>query len=676
MSAGPLTSFDFGGGPSPVLTAPVPQFPDDVPPELARRFRESYDWFNYGGYPTGGPGWAQFDGAPNLPAGWGRGASGTVGDRRGGKDLPQFWSELDLRGYRTMSRWLWETNPFMIGFGRALTDYHIGKGWQWQACRKGQKKQAYATGAAGADPLTVKVQNILDGWRDRVNWPLRSREGFRRLHRDGEVIQRFGRGGRGELPWVRWVNSEQVGSPTGDTSEEESYGLRSAVRDGQVDGEHATHVYVRDHDGDGTAGEWLLCDRDDPAARVLFFKTNTDADVKRGLPDSFSVHEPMDEARKCVRNMGIVAAAQAAIAWREKFPTATAEQVRAQIPTGAPRIDPPAWANGTGQTVYSEKLAAGSVLRTEGSREFEPGPVQTGVPNYVEAVQAALRMACVRWGFPPYLTAKADDINFASSLTAGSPFAVAIEGGQIEWGTVERATALKVLDLAVESGLLTWEERRLVDVEVIAPTVTSPDKKADTDRLTALVDKKLIDPYTAQQELGYDPSHIEANWKAWTKRNDPAASGGSGDGGGQDLKGTVGGLQAIQQMQTAFYAGQIPREAAVSAMHILFGFAPADAEKLFPDVKPVDKTADGQGPDGTDPFGIVPAPPSLESVVAEAVRRVLAGLSAERVRESAPGPPPRPGLVWNDTTHRWTHPQTGKEHPPEPGAGLSVGPAE
>jgi hypothetical protein len=520
MAAGTVTyTSDPVGPPRPA----APAFPADIPPALAARFRESYDWFHYGGYPTGGGGtFHQFDGPPNLPAGYGRGATGSLGDRKGGKDLPRFWSELDLRGYRVMSRWLWDTNPFMIGFGRALTDYHIGKGWQWQACRKGQKKQAYATGAAQADPLTTKAQNVLDGWRDQVGWPLLSREGFRRLHRDGEVVQRLTPGRPGHYPEHRFVNPEQIGSPTGETSGPDSYGVRRGRGDGADEGGPTLSVYVRDHDGDGAEGRWEDAAPGDPAARVLFHKTNTDSDVKRGLPDSFSVHEPLDECRKLVRNMVVVACAQSAVAWLEKFPTAGAAQVGAGIPTGSPRYDtqPPGSA-----TIYSDRIDAGTVLRTEASREYEPGPVTTGVTSYVEAEQAALRMACVRWGFPPYLTAKADDINFASSLTAGSPFAVAVEGGQIEWGAVEKATALKVLDLAVESGLLTWEERQQLDVEAIPPAVVSPDKGADTERLLGLLREKVVDPYTVQQELGYDPSHIEANWKAWNERNpQPAAA--------------------------------------------------------------------------------------------------------------------------------------------------------
>ena len=636
-----LTSHDIG----PV----APAFPVDVPPELARRFRESADWFSRPPVVPPGIPFVGFDDAPGYPAGLYRGATGATSDRRAGKDLPRFWSEIDLRGYRVMSRWLWETNPFMIGFGGRLTDYHVGKGWQWQACRKGQEKQAYATGRSG-DALLKKAQTILDEWRDSVAWPLRSREGFRRLHRDGAVIQRFGRGEAGGLPWVRWINPEQVGSPTGDTISEESFGVRT--RPG--DTEHVEAVFVRDHEGDGTAGEWVSADPADPAARVLYFKTNTDADVKVGLPDSFSVHEPLDEARKLVRNMVVVATAQAAVAWMEKFPTATAEQVRSLIPTGYPRVDTPGFGTAAGETVYSEKLSAGTVLRVEGNREFAPGPTSASVGNYIEAEQAALRMVCVRWGFPPYMTAKADDINFASSLTAGSPFAVAVEGGQVEWGVVERATAAKVLDLAAESGRLTWAERQQLDVEVIAPAITSPDKQADTNRILGLVEKKLIDPYTAQQELGYDPSHIEANWDAWEKRR------AAGVGADDSLRGSLSSVSAIQQLQTAVAGGQLTAEGAVANLRLVFGIDPAEAAKLFPPKAPTDLTPDGAGPDD------MPEPAMFGESLAAQLDAALARLIEDRA-----------GLVKKSITNKAGHRQTvwvspadaGADHDEEPTGG-------
>lgn len=56
--------------------------------------------------------------------------------------------------------------------------------------------------------------------------------------------------------------------------------------------------------------------------------------------------------------------------------------------------------------------------------------------------------------------------------------------------------------------------------------------------------------------------------------------------------------------------------------------------------------AGGGGAGGATPFGSRP----------ESLRE------SRGLREEAPGPPPRPGLVWNDSTSRWRNPETGDEH--------------
>ncbi len=70
-----------------------------------------------------------------------------------------------------------------------------------------------------------------------------------------------------------------------------------------------------------------------------------------------------------------------------------------------------------------------------------------------------------------------------------------------------------------------------------------------------------------------------------------------------ELRGTVGGLQAISSMQQQFYAGTIPREAAVAAMQTLFGMSPEEAAGLFPEVAPKKLADDGQGSGGVPALG-------------------------------------------------------------------------
>lgn len=90
------------------------------------------------------------------------------------------------------------------------------------------------------------------------------------------------------------------------------------------------------------------------------------------------------------------------------------------------------------------------------------------------------------------------------------------------------------------------------------------------------------------------------------------AAGVAGKSGAMDkgnaLRATVGGSTAIAALQTAYYAGEIPREAALSQATIVFGFSDEEANALFPEKKPEKLTPDepippglGQGPPGAKP---------------------------------------------------------------------------
>jgi HK97 family phage portal protein len=85
----------------------------------------------------------------------------------------------------------------------------------------------------------------------------------------------------------------------------------------------------------------------------------------------------------------------------------------------------------------------------------------------------------------------------------------------------------------------------------------------------------------------------------------PDAPAGQDDAGdsANDLRATVGGSQQVMAMQTAYYAGQIPREAAVANARIVFGFTEEEAEALFPEKPPEKLTPE----EGTEP----PAEPPL-----------------------------------------------------------------
>ncbi len=518
-----LTSHDIGDLASTRLRVPAQDAPVNRLRALSRRIQESQGW------PQA---WSIWQNQPLTPWGYpmssapfARGATGTPTDRLGGRDIPLYWNEVDLRGFRVLSKFLTDTNQFGKGFKNRLVDYHVRKGFGWQACLKGAKKTPYPTGET-QNPIVAKGQQILDSFRDQVQWPLVSREAYERLHVDGEVFGWFGiYNGKA---WFRFISADQVGNPTGDTTTPQSFGIETPPND--IHDPLAYHIWdVPDYPA---GGEWV------DAEEIVHMKANVRSDVKRGLPSFFPVQDNLDIVRKLLSNMLGSAQKMAAVAWREKFATASAQQVAELVPLPA-RTDfigagpgpygAPGWSGGV------NGFEQGSVVKVDNNREYEEGPTAAGVANFIEAEQAALRGAAVSFGFPESIaTGKIDDVNFAASLTTGAPFAVAIEGGQFEYGCRwERAAAMKVYGLVYRLGKLSWDEYRSLDVEITEPSpmISEPDK--ETNRRIALIDARVLSPQTAQLQEQLDPQHEAANWKAWDAANPQPDVSGGGEGGGQ-----------------------------------------------------------------------------------------------------------------------------------------------
>jgi hypothetical protein len=109
----------------------------------------------------------------------------------------------------------------------------------------------------------------------------------------------------------------------------------------------------------------------------------------------------------------------------------------------------------------------------------------------------------------------------------------------------ERPSALKVLDFAMEAGLLTRAERARLDVETTEPAVVSPQPDKDTQTLTQQLQAKIVSLDTVRQKLGYDPQHEAEGVKKDAASQQPPGGGAPGgappepgaaapDGGGGD----------------------------------------------------------------------------------------------------------------------------------------------
>jgi hypothetical protein len=134
--------------------------------------------------------------------------------------------------------------------------------------------------------------------------------------------------------------------------------------------------------------------------------------------------------------------------------------------------------------------------------------------------------------------------------------------------------------------------------------------------------RALLEQLKDESAVDKELAELDAEAKAATPSAllmDPAAPAAgdqaAGDGGppvaggenqsdavaGNDLRGTVGALNAIRDLQASYYADEIPREAVVANAVTMLGFGQAEAEALFPKIAP-------DAPGGSQPRAAGPAP--------------------------------------------------------------------
>ena len=477
---------------------------------------------------------------------------GYPSDRQAGKDRPVIQTEVDLRNMRAFSRLLCETNVVCMGFRDHITNFVVGNGFKWQVMLRGQKPGPVSSGLEGEkiDPDVQACQQVLDEFC-RINYwgssgeavvreesetssviANNERECYERAMEDGESLIRLycGDDETNGIPRMRFKEPECLTCPPGEDTYNGDYtfGILNAPGDVLTRREY----HFADPAYPGQLGEQV------PASRVLHLKLNTKATVKRGVPDFFPVQDEARGVRTLVRNMCDVAGILAAIAYiREHLPTTTRDQVNTMIDNGStqqdwyPQAVYPNNFQGIDRTNNITMHQAGQVIDISNGLKYGPGPMNAGVPGFVQAEQATLRMIGFRWGCPEYFSGDSSNANFASTLVSGGPFERSATSRQDLFRIFQGEMAMRVLLLAVESGRLRSEQIQKVAVHVITPPVVISDKEKDTNRRRTLFDAKVLSAQTWAQEEGYDPGIEAANIKAWNEQFPDESQAGLGLGG-------------------------------------------------------------------------------------------------------------------------------------------------
>jgi hypothetical protein len=483
---------------------------------------------------------------------------GYPNDRKAGGNWPTLVDENGLRQMRAFSRLLCETNPYAIGFRDHVRNFVVGTGYGWQVVLRGQKTGAVAVGFADrdgdgkpdADPDVSECQQVLDEFRRMNGWgddaearadqdldgfttnPVnRERETYERAMEEGESLLRLFAGDDNTygVPYLRPVEVDCLKCPPNyDQQGAWSWGIlnyEETTRFGTVrDVERIEAYHFEEPDAPGALGEIV------PAGHVLHFRLNAKSTVKRGVPDFWPIEDELKGSRTLVRNMIAVAGTLSAIAYiRQHAPATTADQVRTLIGQGAqsalPNRNVPLLPAGADATRYLTIHQAGTIIDISNQLQYQPGPITTGVPGFIQAAQATLRCIGLRWSCPEYFSGDGSNANMASTLIAGGPFERATSVRQGDYKLFQGQLAVRVLMFAVKSGRLKKAQLARVAVKVTAPPVAIANKKEDTDRRKVLFDAGVLDAQTWIAEEGHDPAQVVANRQAWLKMFPPAGQG-------------------------------------------------------------------------------------------------------------------------------------------------------
>lgn len=416
----------------------------------------------------------------------------TVNDRRDGRNYPIFQTEEELAQLRAPARILCASNHYAIGLLNGLTSYTIGTGFTYRAVPRNKDMKV--------SPEADAAQAVIDAFIEKAAWGELEQELFWRSREDGEFFLRIFPA-EGEISEVRTVEPEQVRIPPGEASHDWSFGIRTDPDDVQTPLEYFVSYFDNTQDGD-------FVDAED----MIHCKVNTKRSIKRGLTDfCFSTADALDVADRLRKALGEGAAIQAAIAEIVQYESATNSQVQSLIDSQKEftRTNPV-----TGRTTTHERIPAGTRRHVPKGMVYVAPPGAANIPGYVEALQACLRGAGVRWNAPEWLgSADASNNNFASSLTAESPFVIAVKRAQAIYKRLFRQLMLRILEIKLGRDAL-----RLIDLQIEAPPPETRNRleEAQTDQIYVGMGVKSVQ--TVQQEQGLDADQEAQNREEYNAR--------------------------------------------------------------------------------------------------------------------------------------------------------------
>lgn len=454
-----------------------------------------------------------------------------------------------------IARGLMRYNPYAQGMIAALRNHTLGS--------RGFK-------ITPTGPSRKVLGRWLELWQINIDWWQWERELYERVHIEGEAIIRY-------FPMedtveLRPIEPEWIVAKDG--TQEWTFGFQNAPDD--VHNILALHE-LTNHSATIDASEWYHI-KSKNAMRA----------EKRGRSDFLAVAQLLDDSFKTWRNFLQSEAVRQSVVYFAKQAAGVTTQDLEQAIAAESDYGPPANVNGN-------RLGEALSMRYGAAVEYiQDGTEVLAVPaansqGTMTGVNAGLLAAGRAYHIP--LVLMSGDMSANNTLDFGdeSPFGATIKDEQNWYSRHVKAIIWKAVEYAVEEGLLPVDVLHDgTDLDVAAERRSGQRASENTSRAKTLYDDGVISARERATMEGVDYDEQQEQ----RRREAAIIAAGNGDpsGGDAELRGTVGGLQAITALQQQFYAGSIPQAAAIASLMTLFGFTEAEAAAMLPPVQPVQRT--------------------------------------------------------------------------------------
>lgn len=478
----------------------------------------------------------------------------TLYDRQDGRYIPVYQNESDLRAIRAMSWLLAEKVPMAQAWCNRLVDYTIGTGFDWTVTHENPSLQA-------------ACKRALDECLEASSWTSDlERETYIREVVDGEWLS--------EIEYnsgcchILTREADELTEPTNARALEEWLEIEDFVPSwsfGVLTQAKSTEVPIGYHfrrDQAGTDWDYIKADR------VTHWKRNVRAKAKRGFGDFYKPHTYLMRADRVLTNTAEGVSTQAAIAYIVEHPPgatkSNAEAIAAKFAPLTNRQDP-----NTGEQVRRRRMAPNTRIDIPNGGKYHASLIGGSQGQiYIAVMESALRLSGTIHAFPEgMLTGSYQNANYASSLTAESPFVQGRVAEQLHRASRVKQMFLKIIKAYCEagrfasSGCKCWDDlRKGLDIAIQPPKIFPRDIANLTTALVAQKAAGWVSDKTAVTELGRDyeaeKDQLEEEKGALSDSTKPSAT----DGFGGSQPGVFAGISRQQLQRNVKGVADVERE--------------------------------------------------------------------------------------------------------------------